>query len=157
MTDNADDDDLRWRATRRDDETTGRQPVLRVKSSLSDEEERIVSRVLDCAFTVHRHLGPGFKESIYQRALCLEMHSCGLKFECEKPIDVHYKEWIIPGQRVDLLVEGKVLVEVKGVPRLRKIHSSQVYSYLKTMNLRVGLLLNFKAQVMKDGLKRVVR
>ena len=116
-----------------------------------------MSRVLDCAFNVHRVLGPGFKESIYQRAICLEMDSRGLRFECEKKIDVRYKDWVIPGQRVDLLVEGKVLVEVKAIPHLRKIHSSQVYSYLKTMDLRVGLLLNFKAQMLKEGLKRVIR
>ena len=147
----------RSREARRDDETTGRRPNFRVQSSLSDEEERIVSRVLDCAFNVHRVLGPGFKESIYQRAMCLEMDARGLKFECEKMIDVRYKQWVIPGQRVDLLVESRVLVEVKAIPRLRKIHSSQVYSYLKTMDIRIGLLLNFKAQVLKEGLKRVVR
>ena len=124
---------------------------------MSNEEEHIVSRVLDCAFNVHRILGPGFKESIYQRAMCLEMDSRGLRFECEKKIDVRYRQWVIPGQRIDLLVEGRVLVEIKDIPRLRKIHESQVFSYLKTMDLRVGLLLNFKAQMMKQGLKRVVK
>ena len=124
---------------------------------MSDEEERIISRVLDCAFNVHRVLGPGFKESIYQRAMCLEMDARGLRFECEKKIEVRYKQWVIPGQRVDLLVESRVLVDIKAIPRLRKIHSSQVYSYLKTMEIRAGLLLNFKAQVLKEGLRRVVR
>ena len=111
---------------------------------------------MDCAFAVHRALGPGFKESIYKQALCLEMDAQGLKFEREKPIDVTYKHWKIPGQRVDLLVEGAVLVEIKSVPKLRKIHASQVVSYLKTLNLRIGLLVNFKARVLKEGFRRVI-
>jgi GxxExxY protein len=130
--------------------------LWRVNSPVGAEVERIVTRIMDAAFTVHRALGPGFKESIYKHALCLEMDLQGLKFEREKPIDVIYKQWKIPGQRVDLLVEGLVLVEIKSVPKLRKVHSSQVVSYLKTMDLRIGLLVNFKARVLKEGFKRVV-
>jgi GxxExxY protein len=150
-------DALRLRAARRHDGTTARHPEpLRVATPLSAEIEQIVTRIMDCAFAVHRALGPGFKESIYRQALCLEMDARGLKFEREKPIEVTYKHWMIPGQRVDLLIEGVVLVEIKSVPRLRKIHSSQVVSYLKTMNLRIGLLVNFKARVLKEGFKRVI-
>ncbi|HVL68370.1 MAG TPA: GxxExxY protein [Vicinamibacterales bacterium] len=116
-----------------------------------------MTRIMDCAFAVHRILGPGFKESIYERAMCLELDAQGLKFECEKKIEVRYKQWRIPGQRVDLLVEGVVLVEMKVVPRLRKVHSSQVLSYLKTLDLRIGLLFNFKAGMLKDGFRRVIR
>ena len=119
--------------------------------------ELLVSRVMDCAFAVHWHLGPGFKEKIYERALCLELDSRGLSFECEKAIDVVYREWRIPGQRVDLIVESSVLVEIKNVPRLRPLHRSQVLSYLKTMDLRIGLLINFNCGVLKDGFRRVVR
>jgi GxxExxY protein len=111
---------------------------------------------MDCAFKVHRHLGPGFKERIYQEALCLELHATGLSFEREKPIDVIYCEWRIPGQRIDLLVAEKVLVEVKAVPRLRPIHKRHVLSYLKTMNLRIGLVVNFSCGLLKDGFKRVI-
>jgi len=112
---------------------------------------------MDCAFSVHRVLGPGFRESIYARALHLELDSCGLKFESEKLIDVRFRQWLIPGQRVDLLVEGCVLVETKVVPRLRPLHRLQVLSDLKTLNLRVGLLINFNVGVLKEGFKRVVR
>ena len=112
---------------------------------------------MECAFRVHRHLGPGFKERIYHEALCLELNSSGLSFEREKPIDVIYRDWRIPGQRVDLLVEGRVLVEVKAVPKLRPIHRSQVLSYLKTMDLRIGLVINFSSRLLKDGFKRVIR
>ena len=112
---------------------------------------------MDCAFTVHRHLGPGFRERIYQRAFCLELDAAGLPFECEKSINVVYRDWRIPGQKVDLLVDGRVIVEVKTVPRLRPLHRSQLLSYLKTMNLRIGLLINFNCPVLKDGFKRVIR
>src|SRR5687767_11502089 len=112
---------------------------------------------MDCAFAVHRLLGPGFREKIYERALCLEMDASGLKFECEKPIDVRFREWLIPGQKVDLLVEGGILVEMKVVPKLRRLHRLQVLSYLKTLDLRIGLLINFNVPVLKDGFKRVVR
>jgi GxxExxY protein len=112
---------------------------------------------MDCAFSVHRLLGPGFREKIYERALCLELDASGLKFESEKPIEVRFREWLIPGQKVDLLVEGCILVETKVVPRLRPLHRLQVLSYMKTLDLRIGLLINFNVPVLKDGFKRVVR
>ena len=130
--------------------------MLRVSSRLTAGQERIVEPVIDSGFAVHRALGPGFREKIYERAYRLELDDRGLKFECKKPIVVRYKDWDIPGQTVDLLVEGVVLVEVKAVPRLRPLHRAQVLSYLRTMRLRVGLLMNFNVPVLKDGLQRVV-
>ena len=112
---------------------------------------------MDCAFDVHRRLGPGFREKIYHEALCLELDVSGLRFEREKAIEVAYRDWRIPGQRLDLLVEAKVVVEVKAVPRLRSLHHSQVFSYLRTMELRIGLLLNFNCRLLKEGCKRVIR
>lgn len=130
--------------------------MLHVPSPLTAEQERIVSTAIDCGFTVHRTLGPGFREKIYERAFSLELEARTLKFESEKPILVRYKDWEIPGQTVDLVVEGIVLVEIKAVPRLRPVHRAQVLSYLKTMGLRVGLLMNFNVVVLKDGLRRIV-
>ena len=112
------------------------------------------SAILDA---VHRSLGPGFREIIYARALHLELDAQKLKFEAEKKIKVRYKHWEIPGQKVDLLVESSVLVEVKVVPRLRPMHRLQVLSYLKTLDLRIGLLINFNVPVLKAGFKRVIR
>ena len=131
--------------------------MLRIESPLPPETETLVTEVVDVGFTVYDALGPGFKESIYERAVCLELDARGLKFECEKPIEVKYKEWRIPGQKVDLVVGGVVLVELKAVPHLRKIHRRQVLSYLKTMDLRIGLLMNFNAAFFKRNIKRVVR
>lgn len=81
----------------------------------------------------------------------------GLSFECEKRIEVGYRHWRIPGQTVDLLIERRVLVEIKTVPRFRPIHRSQVLSYLKTLDLRIGPLINFNCVVLKNGFKRVIR
>lgn len=130
--------------------------LLKTDTPLSPLQERIVTVAIDAAVTVHRELGPGFRERIYKRAYCLELDSRGLKFETEKPIEVKYREWLIPGQRIDLIVESVVLVEIKAVPRLRSLHRCQVISYLKTTGLRVGLLLNFNAPLMKQGLQRIV-
>jgi GxxExxY protein len=123
---------------------------------LDAEGEAIVTEAIDCGMVMHRVLGPGYKERIYHEAMCLELDSRGLKFEREKPVDVRYKEWSIPGQKIDLIVEGVVLVEIKAVSQLKELHRSQVLSYLKTTGLRVGLLMNFNTRLLKHGLRRVV-
>ena len=130
--------------------------MLRIPSPLSPEQERRVTDTMDCAFTVHREVGPGFRERFYHTAFGLELDSRGLKFESEKAISVRYKHWEIPGHKVDLIVEGTVLVEVKAVPRLREIHRAQVMAYLKATGLRVALLINFNTAVLKDGFRRIV-
>ena len=130
--------------------------MLRIDSPLPASHERMVTRVVDCAYTVHRELGPGFREKIYKRAFCLELQSRGLAFECEKRIEVNYKQWQIPGQQVDLIVAGIVLVEIKAVPKLTELHRCQVRSYLKTLGLQIGLLVNFNTELIEHGLRRVV-
>jgi len=112
---------------------------------------------MDCAFAVHRELGPGFRERIYDEAFCLELNERGIPFEREKKINVRYKRWVIPGQRIDLVVEGIVVVELKAVSKLLEVHGRQVRSYLKTMELHAGLLVNFNVALLKNGLRRVVR
>jgi GxxExxY protein len=126
-----------------------RQPLL------DPEQEAVVTSAIASGIAVHRELGPGFKETIYERALCLELDSRGIKFESEKSVEVRYKQWSIPGQRIDLIVAGVVLVEVKTVSKLKKLHESQVVSYLKTTGLRVGLLMNFNSVLFKHGLRRI--
>ena len=125
-------------------------------SPLPQKTEDIASQVIGSAIEVHRQLGPGYLESIYKRAMHLELDSRGLRFETEKPIFVTYRGHQIPGQRVDLIVEGSVLVELKSVRRLKNIHRSQVLSYLKTTNLRLGLLINFHVPLLRNGLRRVI-
>jgi GxxExxY protein len=118
--------------------------------------EAAVKTCIGAAITVHRELGPGFRELIYRRAYCLELDSRGLTFECEKPVLVKYRDWLIPGQRLDLVVADSVIIEIKSVPRLVRRHEGQVLSYLKSTGYRVGLLLNFNASLMRDGIRRKV-
>jgi GxxExxY protein len=112
-------------------------------------------RVIGCGITVHRILGPGYREVIYERAYCLELESAGLRYECEKKILVPYKRWEIPGHKLDLIVEGCVIVELKALPRLTELHRLQVLSYLKATGLRLGFVMNFNTDVLKHGIKRI--
>lgn len=131
--------------------------MLKKYSDLSPEQEAVVARAIGCGIAVHRELGPGFKERIYHEAYRLELESRAIPFESEKKILVKYRQWEIPGQTVDLIIEGVVLVELKAVPKLRDIHECQVRSYLRTMGLPIGLLMNFNEALLKYGMKRVLR
>ena len=125
---------------------------------IPEETEEIGRRVIGCAITMHRILGSGFKEPIYQRAFCLELDSVGLSYESEKSVSVRYRQWEIPGHRIDLLVGGCVIVELKVASRVIDIHKRQVVSYLKATNLRLGYVFNFNVDILKDGgIKRVAR
>jgi GxxExxY protein len=130
--------------------------ALIIRPPIPQEVEDIGHRVIGCAITVHQVLGPGFKEAIYERAFRLELDEQGLSYECEKQILVPYKRWQIAGHKLDLIVEGKVIVELKAVPRLAEVHRLQVLSYLKATDLRLGYVMNFNAEVLKHGIKRVV-
>jgi GxxExxY protein len=121
------------------------------------EIEATGRRVIGCAITVHRVLGPGYEEAIYAEALCLAIDARGLQFEREKPILVIYKRHEIPGQRTDLVVNRVVIVECKAAEAIAKVHDRQLTSYLKTTGLRLGFVFNFNVDVlMPAGFKRVV-
>ena len=106
--------------------------------------------------SLHRALGPGYLGSIYKQAMKLELGARGLSHDSERPLLVRYRGIDIPGQRVDLIVENKIVVELKAVTRLDDVHLAQVTSYLKTAGLRAGLLVNFRVPVLKQGLRRIV-
>jgi GxxExxY protein len=120
------------------------------------ETEAVAHEVIGAAIEVHRHLGPGFLERIYHDALCVELQTRGVPFERERPITVRYKAVEIPGQRVDLIIDNKVIVELKAVPQLDDLHEARVISYLRTTGLRLGLLMNFNHKTLKEGLNRLV-
>jgi GxxExxY protein len=138
------------------EESAGDLVGVRVPSPLSSDAERVMHETIGCAIAVHRALGPGFLESIYRTAMCIELDARHLAFERERPVRVSYRSVEIPGQRIDLIVEGLIVVELKAVAQLAGVHRAQLISYLRTTGLRGGLLVNFGAHVMKDGLKRVV-
>ena len=131
--------------------------LTRVPSDLPAQIEDAVFRVIGAAIEVHRHLGPGYLESIYHRALCVELRLRGISFEVQRRIDVVYKGESLHGQKLDLIVESLVIVEVKAVSQLEEIHGSQVVSYLRATGLRVGLLINFNSVVLKAGIRRIIR
>jgi len=116
---------------------------------------RLSGEVIGAAIEVHRALGPGFLESAYQQAMCIELASRGVEFICEHRIPVEYKGQVVGEGRADLLVGQKLIVELKAVDGLAPIHTAQVISYLRATNLRVGLVVNFNVKVLKDGIKRV--
>jgi GxxExxY protein len=105
---------------------------------------------------VHSQLGPGFLENLYARAMCLELTSAGLVVERERIVPVSYRGVPIGHHRLDLVVAGEVVVELKATARLEPVFHAQVISYLRAAKLRVGLLINFNAPVLRAGLKRIV-
>ena len=102
---------------------------LAVVSTLPPETERVIQRTIGCGIEVHRELGPGYLESIYSRALEIELHAHGLAFERERPILVDYKGHRIAGQRVDFIVEGRLIVEIKAIARLDPVFEAKLISY----------------------------
>ena len=123
---------------------------------IPEATERVASSIIGAAIEVHRHLGPGFLERIYQEALALELHARQITFERERSITVRYKGTAITGQRLDLIVESCVVVELKAATRIDPAHEAKMISYLRTTGLRLGLLLNFNDRTMKEGIKRIV-
>ncbi len=117
----------------------------------------ITESVIGAAMSVHRELGPGLLESAYESCLVYELSERGLSVERQKALPVEYKGIRIDcGYRLDLLVEDSVIVELKSVERLQKIHHAQILSYLKLSGRKVGLLINFNEKILKDGIQRVV-
>jgi GxxExxY protein len=111
--------------------------------------------IIGAAIEVHRVLGPGLLESIYEEALAVELRLRGIECARQVEVDVVYKDHVIKGQRIDLLVAGEVIVETKSVAKLPDVALAQVLSYLKATKLQRGLLLNFGCSRMVDGVKRV--
>lgn len=130
--------------------------MLRVHSPLDHASERVVRDVIGCCIRVHRSLGPGLLERAYVNALCLELQAMGLSFATERELVVRYRSQVVSTQRVDLVVGDCVVVEVKSVDALARIHHAQILSYLRAGGYRVGLLVNFNTARLVYGLKRMV-
>ncbi len=108
--------------------------------------EDLTRRIIGCAMEVHKRLGNGFQEVIYQRALQVEMNFVGLSFEREMEMAIFYRETEIGTRRVDFFVEGKVMVELKAIVKLEDVHLAQAMNYLEAYKMEIGLLLNFGAK-----------
>jgi GxxExxY protein len=115
---------------------------------------QLTGRIIGCAIEVHRHLGPGLLESIYELALCVELDLAGLAYERQKPVPLSYKGHDLGAHRLDILVEDTVVLELKSVDRFDPVFEAQILSYLKMTGKPIGLLINFNTRLLKDGIQR---
>lgn len=119
--------------------------------------DALTKKIIGAAIEVHRTLGPGLLESAYETCLLYELREAGLKIERQRPVPLVYKNVKLDcGYRLDLVVEGKVVVEVKSVTGAIAIHEAQLLSYLKLMDCQVGLLINFNVKLLKQGVRRII-
>ncbi len=130
---------------------------LRIDNQLDEKTEIIIRNIIGAAIDVHRELGPGYLEKVYEQAMALELRYRGLAYATQVSVAVHYKGEKIHGQILDMVVEGKVILELKSVEMLIPIHEAQILSYLKSTGLPAGLLINFKERLVKDGIKRFIQ
>ena len=118
--------------------------------------DELTEKIIGAAIEVHSILGPGLLESIYEEAVCCEFDLRGIKYQKQVDCDVVYKGHTIKGQKLDLLVENEVVVEVKSLSKMPEVALAQTLSYLKATNLKRGLIINFGEKRLVDGIKRVV-
>jgi len=120
-------------------------------------EEELTERIIACAIAVHRELGPGLLESIYEEAMTVELANGGIQFVRQLEIPVSYKGVALSGSfRVDLVIENKVVLELKTVESILPVHEAQLLSYMRLGGWPIGLLLNFKSALLRDGIRRMV-
>jgi GxxExxY protein len=120
-------------------------------------ENEISGKIIGAAIEVHKMLGPGLLESAYEECLCCEMQLRGIKFERQVPLPLNYKGVNLDcGYRLDLLVEDKVIVELKTVEAIAPIHEAQILTYLKLRDIRLGLIINFNVRLLVEGRRRFV-
>ena len=118
--------------------------------------DQLAHQVIGAAIEVHKALGPGFLESVYEEALCIELGLRQLPFERQKIMTVAYKGYAVGEGRLDLLVDERLVIELKAVETILPIHTAQVLSYLKATGNHIGLLINFNVPVLKQGVKRII-
>jgi len=131
--------------------------LMNRRDAEAQRKDPISEAVLGFCIQIHRDLGPGLLESAYRECLCYELSKAGLQFECEKPLPVRYKDVLLDcGYRLDVVVEMKLIVELKTVEALLPIHDAQLLTYLKLSGISAGLLINFNVPVLVQGVKRIV-
>lgn len=122
-----------------------------------EDIDRISAEVVDAALRVHRELGPGLLETVYETVLAASLAKSGLGVERQVPVDIRFDGMAFPAAfRADLIVDRRLVVEIKSVEQLSKVHGKQLLTYLRLLNQPVGLLLNFGGEAMRDGIRRIV-
>lgn len=132
------------------------QSMRKSDSGIPPEHEEVARRAIGCAIEVHRGLGAGFLEAIYFKAMCAELTRERIPFESQKVIRVSYRDELIHEHRIDLLVAECVVLELKAVDKIDRLHVAQVVSYLRAAKLRLGFVMNFNVPSLKQGIRRVV-
>ena len=130
--------------------------MLSIPSPFSAELEDLVHRTIGCCIAVHKALGPGLVEAAYNRAVCIELDSAHIRFEREKSYPIVYRGKQVYLHRLDLVVHGELLIELKAVDQIHPVHRAQVMSALRVSRLRLGLLINFNVPLLPQGIKRIV-
>jgi GxxExxY protein len=120
------------------------------------EVEGYANAVIGAAIEVHKELGPGFLEAVYEEALAYEMSLRKIPFEQQYPIAVSYKRHLVGQSRLDFLIGGSLIVELKAVEALNNVHQAQLISYFRATHFYLGLLINFNVTLMKNGIKRII-
>ena len=123
---------------------------------LPDDLESPVRSTIGCCIRVHRALGPGLNELAYAKACAIEFESSCIDCEAEKSIAIRYRDQVVCHQRIDLLVDNRLVLEVKSVDAIHPIHVAQVVAYLRVTGARVGLIANFNVEILRQGLRRVI-
>lgn len=127
------------------------------KKAPSMTENELSKIVVNLCIKIHKALGPGLLESVYEKVLCYELAKAGIKFQRQKKIGVQYEElWMDFGFRADIVVAEKLLVELKSAESVSRVHEKILLTYLRMSRMKLGLLINFRAELLKDGIKRMV-
>ena len=121
-----------------------------------EEMNDLTGRVIGAAIEIHRALGPGYQESIYEEALAFELGRMGIGFERQHAFAVKYHGHVVGEGRIDFLIEGKLVVELKAVEKMHPVHKAQVISYLKAISCQMGLLINFNESMLRSGIQRII-
>ncbi len=120
------------------------------------ERDPLTRRIIGAAMNVHSEFGAGLLENVYQNALCIELKVQGIRFQAQKAIDISYRDQHVGHLIADIVVEDKVILELKSVEKLLPIHTAQLITYLKATGIKTGLLINFNVRHLREGIKRVV-
>ncbi len=125
--------------------------------NIDKETNDLAYKIIGCAYRVHKNLGPGLLESVYEACLCYELDKEGIKYERQKELPVIYEGHSIDcGYRIDILVERKIIIELKTVEKIQPIHTAQVMTYLRLSNIHLGLLINFYTMNLQNGIRRYI-
>lgn len=130
--------------------------VMHIATTLPDDLEHLIRDTIGCCLEVHKTLGPGMNETVYSRACAIELTHRKIPFDEEKTVPIRYRGQLLCHQRIDLLVDDRLIVEIKSVEKIHPVHVAQAVSYLRATRNRAALVINFNVEMLRQGIRRVV-